>query len=45
MDDIIIGAPMYTDEERPTEGWEVGKVYVYFQEKPGTDVSSMGFQH
>ena len=30
---------MYTDEERPTEGWEIGRVYVYFQEKPRIDVS------
>ena len=33
LDDLIIGAPMYIDEDRSLEGWEAGKVYIYFQDQ------------
>ncbi|XP_072029925.1 integrin alpha-8-like [Amphiura filiformis] len=32
LEDLIIGAPMYIDEDRSLEGWEAGKVYVYLQD-------------
>ncbi|XP_072029926.1 integrin alpha-8-like [Amphiura filiformis] len=36
LDDLIVGAPMYIDKDRSLEAWEVGRVYVYFQDPSQT---------
>ncbi|XP_077978111.1 integrin alpha-8-like [Glandiceps talaboti] len=30
-DDVIVGAPYYTDRQSSIEKWEAGKIYVYYQ--------------
>ncbi|NP_999642.1 alphaP integrin precursor [Strongylocentrotus purpuratus] len=31
LDDLLVGAPMFTNREPATEKWEAGRVYVYLQ--------------
>ena len=38
LDDIIIGAPLYTDYDDPQLRYEIGAVYVYYQTELGTFV-------
>ena len=35
LDDVIIGAPHYTDYDDPSIGYEMGAVYVYYQSQLG----------
>ncbi|XP_019635181.1 PREDICTED: integrin alpha-8-like [Branchiostoma belcheri] len=30
-DDVLVGAPMWTDREWPEDGWERGRVYIFHQ--------------
>ena len=32
LNDIVVGAPMFIDEEKTTNGWEIGKVYIYYND-------------
>ncbi|XP_070566085.1 integrin alpha-8-like isoform X2 [Ptychodera flava] len=32
LDDIIVGAPYYSDRESANEKWEAGRVYVFYQD-------------
>ena len=32
LDDIVVGAPFYTDRSTTVETWEAGRVYIYYQE-------------
>lgn len=40
LDDIIIGAPLYTDYNDPQVKFEIGAVYVYYQTDLGTFLRS-----
>ncbi|XP_038044823.1 integrin alpha-8-like isoform X1 [Patiria miniata] len=31
LDDVIVGAPLYSDRRTTVEKWEAGKVYIYYQ--------------
>ncbi|CAH1238182.1 ITGA8 [Branchiostoma lanceolatum] len=31
VDDVLVGAPMWTDKEQPEDGWERGRVYIFHQ--------------
>eukprot|EP00058_Branchiostoma_floridae_P016627 XP_002602115.1 hypothetical protein BRAFLDRAFT_98963 [Branchiostoma floridae] len=31
VDDVLVGAPMWTDKELPEDGWERGRVYIFHQ--------------
>eukprot|EP00057_Strongylocentrotus_purpuratus_P026185 XP_011680659.1 PREDICTED: integrin alpha-V [Strongylocentrotus purpuratus] len=37
FDDLVIGAPMFTDEERSIDaGWDVGKIFIYYNDQQGS---------
>ncbi|XP_071507738.1 integrin alpha pat-2-like [Diadema antillarum] len=43
FEDLIISAPLYTDRERNVaNGWEVGKVYIYYNDQQGGFTDNLG---
>ncbi|XP_071477692.1 integrin alpha-8-like [Diadema antillarum] len=47
LNDIATGAPFFIDEEKTTDGWEIGKVYIFYNDGAGgfsTESTILGTQ-